>query len=171
MVKDLFTGRFLSLRQRATWEYCERVNASGVVAIAALTPAGELILTEQFRPPVDARVIELPAGLAGDEPGAADESRELEEETGFAPLELHHVGRGPSSAGLTSELIDFFLAPRTREVGPGGGTAGEEIAVHRVPFADVAAWLDQQQRAGRLVDPKVQTGLWYLERKLVAADA
>ncbi|MEM9301390.1 MAG: NUDIX hydrolase [Pseudomonadota bacterium] len=170
MVRSLHEGRFLALRERERWEYCERTNATGVVTIAALTPARELILTEQFRPPVRAAVFELPAGLAGDEPGTTEESlataarRELEEETGFRALELVHVGRGPSSAGLTSELIDFFIAPKTERIGPGGGTAGENITVHLVPIAAMGDWIQARFEAGDLVDPKVLSGLWYLAR-------
>ena len=32
----------------------------------ALTTSGNLLLVEQYRPPVEGRVIELPAGLVGD---------------------------------------------------------------------------------------------------------
>ena len=59
-------GRFLRLVDDHTWEYVERRNATGVVAIVAVTPAGELLLTEQHRPAVGTAVIDLPAGLAED---------------------------------------------------------------------------------------------------------
>ena len=43
-----------------------RTNATGVVVVVPVTDAGELVLVEQYRPPVQSRVLELPAGLVGD---------------------------------------------------------------------------------------------------------
>src|SRR5687768_8463814 len=72
----LGNGRFLELvRDEHGWEYARRVNATGVVVIAASTDKNEVILIEQYRPPVGARVVELPAGLVGDD--VPDEAMEL----------------------------------------------------------------------------------------------
>jgi ADP-ribose pyrophosphatase len=54
--------------------YVERCKTSGIVAILPITQKQELILVEQFRVPVNQRVIEIPAGLAGDLEGAEDEA-------------------------------------------------------------------------------------------------
>ena len=108
--KILQEGRFLRLCVREGWEFCDRVNTSTVVTIAALTPQGELLLTEQFRVPLDTDVIELPAGLAGDEPGLEGESlesaaaRELEEETGYRAGRWESLTHGPTSAGMSSAV-------------------------------------------------------------------
>jgi ADP-ribose pyrophosphatase len=164
----LASGRFVRLVRRDGWEWCERVGASGVVVVAASTPEGRVLLVEQDRPPMGARVIELPAGLAGDLEGAADEAleaaarRELVEETGYDCHELVHVTTGPVSAGLTSESLAFFVARGLRRVGPGGGDHHEDIVVHEVPLAEVPAWLRAQEARGCLVDPKVYAGLWFL---------
>ena len=40
----------------------------GIVGVVALTPEHNVVLVEQYRVPVGARVVELPAGLAGDTP-------------------------------------------------------------------------------------------------------
>ena len=91
MTNDIthFEGRYLSLRERDGWEFASRSNASSVVVLVAVTPAEEIVLVEQYRKPVEARVIELPAGLVGDlgdpdEPILDAAARELEEETGYA---------------------------------------------------------------------------------------
>ena len=68
-----YLGRFLAMKSRNGWEYCERVNVSGVVVVIALTHDNQAILVEQFRPPVQSMVIEWPAGLVGDEAQARDE--------------------------------------------------------------------------------------------------
>ena len=105
-----FKGRFLGMKERDRWEYAYRTNASGVVVIVPVTVAGELVLVEQYRIPVKSRVLELPAGLVGDN-GDADEAfelaahRELIEETGYQADSMTGLGITPSSAGLTTEIV------------------------------------------------------------------
>lgn len=164
----LGSGRFVRLVRRDGWEWAERTGTSGVVVIAARTADDRVLFVEQHRPPVGARVIELPAGLAGDLAGAEEEAleeaarRELLEETGYAADALEHVTTGPVSAGLTSERLAFFVARGLRKVGPGGGDHAEDIVVHEIPFGEARAWLVAQEARGRLVDPKVYAGLWFL---------
>jgi ADP-ribose pyrophosphatase len=149
------------------WEWTERLNISGAVMIVALTEAHELVMVEQYRIPLHARVIELPAGLAGDEAATADEplataaSRELVEETGFEAERLEYLIDGPTSAGMTSETYSMFLARNVRRVGPGGGDAHEDIQVHVVPLERVEQWLADRRREGVLVDPRVYLGLYF----------
>ena len=170
MDEILGEGRFLRLRRRRGWEHVERTNAHGVVVVVAVTEGGSLLLVEQHRLPVDAPVIELPAGLAGDDPGADGEAlaeaarRELLEETGYAAEAFELLTRGPSSAGLTSEVLTVFRARDARRVGPGGGVAGEAIVLHEVALGEVPAFLDARQAAGALVDPKVYAALWFAAR-------
>ncbi|MDQ0748894.1 ADP-ribose pyrophosphatase [Streptomyces africanus] len=54
------------------------------VAVLALTPAGEILLTRQFRPGPGQFVYELPGGYVGNEESPLDAAeRELLEETGY----------------------------------------------------------------------------------------
>ena len=55
-------GRFLRLLQRRSWEYVERVNVADVAVLVPITAANEIVLVEQYRIPVEATMIELPAG-------------------------------------------------------------------------------------------------------------
>ena len=59
-------GKHLRFMKQEGWEYVARKGVGGVVGLVAVTAEGKLLLVEQFRKPVDARVIEIPAGLAGD---------------------------------------------------------------------------------------------------------
>jgi ADP-ribose pyrophosphatase len=162
------SGRFVRLVRRDGWEWAERVGTSGVVVVVAVTPDDRVLLVEQHRPPVDARVIEMPAGLAGDLEGARDEAladaarRELLEETGYVAETMEHATTGPVSAGMTSECLAVFVARGLTRQGRGGGDASEDIVVHEVPRAEVAAFLKAREAAGCLVDPKVYAGLWLL---------
>jgi ADP-ribose pyrophosphatase len=159
------------LVRQDTWEFVERVGATGIVGMIPITDQGEIVLVEQFRVPCSAWVVELPAGLVGDHQGQSGESletaamRELEEETGYRASRLEPVTRGPNSAGSSSALMTLFLATGLVKVGPGGGDADENITVHVVPIAGIDSWLQERQREGKLLDPKIYAGLWFAGRR------
>jgi ADP-ribose pyrophosphatase len=161
----LAEGRHVRLVDEDGWEYVERNAATGIVVIVAVTGDDRLLLVEQFRPPVAARVLELPAGLAGDVVGHEQEAlataarRELLEETGYQAGELTWLAQGPPSAGLSSEVVSFFRASNLRRAGPGGGDASEAITLHEVALGSLDAWLRERSQAGILVDPKIHAGL------------
>src|SRR3954469_4815650 len=102
----VWKGKFLRVMKIGRWEYAERVNAIAGVVIVAVTNDGNLLLTEQERLPVGKRVIELPAGLAGDLKGKETEElalaarRELLEETGYEAGGLTWLTSGPPSPGF-----------------------------------------------------------------------
>ncbi|HEX5221020.1 MAG TPA: NUDIX hydrolase [Verrucomicrobiae bacterium] len=170
MKATLYTGKFLALIKEGRWEYAHRMNATGAAIIAAVTEDRKLLLVEQYRIPVHARTIELPAGIIGDEPGNGNEEhaeaarRELEEETGYRAEHMEALTHGPASSGLTSETVTFFLATKLSRVGKGGGVAHEDITVHEVPLSEVHDWLERKAKAGVLIDPKVYAGLYFIQR-------
>ncbi len=160
--EDLFEGEHLVFKRRKGWEYVEHRTAKESVMLVALTDDGAVVLVEEFRPAVDASVICLPAGLVGDEGPEEAESaarRELSEETGYEAGALELLGRGPGSAGMSSEIVHFYFAPGVRLAGPQGERESMEIRVHVVPLAGLAAWARDCEAAGILVDPKVWAGL------------
>jgi len=170
--QTLYAGRYLGLFEVDGWEYVSRQNASAVAVLIAVNDAGELILVEQFRPPLQAATIELPAGLVGDvvsDEGGAEESllqaaqRELLEETGYHSEELELLLTCPSSAGMSDEMISFVLAKKLQRVGPGGGDASEEITVHEIALTEVARWLQDRINEGTPIDPKIYSALYWLE--------
>lgn len=171
-LRILASGRFLRLVQRGAWEYADRVNCTGAVVIVALTSERELVLVEQFRIPIGRRTIELPAGLVGDTEDRdshdfeATVRRELLEETGFTAQDVERLVEGPTSGGLSTEMVTLFLATGLRREAAGGGVAGEQIVVHVVPVADAEAWLARRMADGVAVDPKVYAGIYFAARRL-----
>ena len=114
-------GQHLRLLTTGHWEFVERTKAANAVVIIALTDQSRLLLTEQYRPPLAAAAIELPAGLVGDIPGEEDEAlataaeRELLEETGYEAGSMEFLATCPTSAGLTSETVSYFRARNLRK--------------------------------------------------------
>ncbi|HEX7813669.1 NUDIX hydrolase [Dyella sp.] len=168
-VETLHQGRWLTLRKRGRWEYVERNNPGGAVIILAVTPDDNVLFVEQYRVAIQQRTIEMPAGLVGDLADQADEgallaaSRELEEETGYRCERVEFLHMGPSSSGMSTEMITFVRAFGLTRVGPGGGDESENITVHEVPRTEAGPWLFARAKEGYSIDPKLFAGLWFIE--------
>lgn len=163
--QTLYQGRYLTLKTRNGWEYAARSHQ--VAVIIAWTPDDELLLVEQFREPLGQRVIELPAGLVGDDAELEGEdfldaaARELEEETGWRAGTLSEIMSCPTSAGMSDEMVMFVLAEQLTQVGRGGGDDSEDIVVHRVRRIIIDQWLDERRAHGLGIDPKIYTALYW----------
>lgn len=165
----LFNGRWLRLMARGSWEYVERTNPLGAAVIIAVTPDGEVLFVEQYRVPIRRRTIEFPAGLVGDQAHLADEGvadsarRELLEETGWEAGWLKPIMGGPSSAGMSTEVMHFWRAGKLVHRHAGGGDGTEDIRVHRIPIDQAAAFVHARMAEGYAVDPKVYAGIHFLQ--------
>jgi ADP-ribose pyrophosphatase len=151
-------GKFLAAKRRGRWEYVARTNDIHAAVILAVVD-GDVLLVEQFRAPLQAMCLELPAGLIGDE--GEDETletaaaRELEEETGYRPAEIEPLGRFASSPGMSAESFTLVRATGLEKVGAGGGVPGEDITVHRVPLAEVERFVAAKRATGVAMDVKM----------------
>lgn len=138
--------------------------------IIAVTPEDRILFVEQYRPAIECMTIEMPAGLVGDVADSADESaveaayRELVEETGYRAGRIAFLMAGPTSAGMSNEILAFVRAYDLERVEAGGGDETEDITVHEVPRAEAAEWLVERIRAGYSIDPKMFAGLYLLDR-------
>lgn len=165
----LYDGQWLRMVRRGHWEYAERTHGNGMaVIIIAVTPEDHVLFVEQYRVPLGARTIEMPAGLVGDDHAedtlASAAHRELIEETGWEPGRVEVLLTGPTSSGMSSERIAFVRASGLTRVGEGGGVDNEDITVHEVPRAQAPAWLVAKQREGFELDLKLWAGLWMIDR-------
>jgi len=156
--ETVWAGKYLTVRREGTWEYVARARGIRAAVIVAIDEE-HVLLVEQYRVPVGGQSLELPAGLVGDETaGEAVELaaiRELEEETGYRAARVEVLGEFFSSPGMASEGFTLLRAEGLTRVGAGGGVAGEEIAVHRVKLAEVAAFVAARRAVGVAMDVKL----------------
>lgn len=161
-VETMWEGRFITVKREGTWEYVSRSRGITAAVILAIEEAGDgrhVLLVEQYRVPLKARCLELPAGLIGDHDAGEDPAeaaaRELEEETGYRAGSMENLGRFYSSPGMVSECFTLFKAAGLVKTGPGGGTEGEDIIVHRVPLGNVAGYIAARRSEGMAMDVKL----------------
>lgn len=161
----LYESKWLGLYRIGHWEFVRRPNSDACVGVLAITDQNEVVLIEQFRVPVQRRVIEIPAGLVGDEPEhrgdslAETASRELLEETGFRAGSVLPLLSSPTSPGITPEITYLFHATGLVRESEGGGTGGEDITVHLVPLGKLRGFLLERQAAGLAVDFKIHAAI------------
>jgi 8-oxo-dGDP phosphatase len=128
------------------------------VAIVAVDDEDMVVLVRQYRHPVGAELLELPAGLM-DEPGESPlqvAQRELAEETGLsADAWLVLVQQHPTP-GMSNEQVCIYLA---QGLHPAAGEherdADEDLDVMRMPFTTAL----QEIREGRITNGLAVAGL------------
>ena len=129
------------------------------------------ILVRQFRYPplhqdVDPWLIEIVAG--GKDDGESDEeagAREVEEEIGYQPIELHKVTKCYVSPGLMSERVTIFVADvdESTKVNNGGGAKGEDedIELVWIERKNAEQWIEEQEVGDAKTIIAIQ---WHLQK-------
>jgi len=148
------------------WEFFERVNCKGIVAIVPVTDDKEVLLVRQFRPPVNGYVIEFPAGLMSEREDILKEAamRELLEETGYSAGNMVYLTEGTLSSGASGEVLSAFLATGLVFRGMGKQDETEDIEVIKIPIGEIYQQLSDLRSDGNLIDLKI-FGLLELARK------
>jgi 8-oxo-dGTP pyrophosphatase MutT (NUDIX family) len=140
------------------------VRHPGAVAVVAVDD-GHVVLVRQYRAPVDAEVLELPAGIkdaAGEAP-IDTAQRELIEETGYRAGRIEPLTRFVNSVGFSDEEIEIFLATDLTEVGASlQGIEEQHMTVERVSLDDVLSLIEK----GELRDAKSVVGVLLTLRRL-----
>jgi ADP-ribose pyrophosphatase len=134
----------------------------GAVAVVPLI-GDDIVLIAQYRAPVDAVMVEIPAGkldVQGEDMEDAAK-RELAEETGYVTPDLVHLTDLRTGVGFTNEVITIYLAP-TVTPGPAMPVGAEELEaqVITMPFAQA---VEEVQR-GSITDAKTVAGILLVER-------
>src|SRR3546814_2287717 len=76
----LYQGEWLRMVKRGQWESCERTHGKDglAVLVIAVTPDDHVLFVEQYRVPLGAKTIEMPAGLVGDDDRSEEHTSELQ---------------------------------------------------------------------------------------------
>ncbi|KAH6674889.1 ADP-ribose pyrophosphatase [Halenospora varia] len=159
------------LGKERTWEHAERrtrpkgsaIDGVGIVAILEKASGNEIILQKQYRPPLDAVVIEVPAGLvdAGESPETAA-VRELKEETGYvgvvtesSPVMFNDPGFCNTNLKMVHVTVDMSL-PENQNPKP-ELEDNEFIEVFTLPLKDLWHECKRLENEGFAIDARVGT--------------
>ena len=159
----IYDGAILKLRrdkvltERGIEAYREIISHGGGACILAVKD-GKVLLVKQFRYAYGEEIYEIPAGKRDDkEDFSVTARRELEEETGFIPLNLRLITEIYPTPGYTDERIGIFFADEF-----------EEGEVHFDETEDlISRWVDledayQMIERGEIKDSKTVIALlWY----------
>jgi ADP-ribose pyrophosphatase len=134
------------------------VRHPGAVSVVPVLDDGTVVLVRQYRAPVDAMVLEIPAGKRDvtDEPLEETARRELIEEVGLSPGRLEHLAMFHNSIGFCDEESHVFLgtelsrAPMDRQ-----GVEEAHMEIVHVALSDTPAMI----AAGQITDAKTVIGL------------
>lgn len=159
--KTVFKARVFDVREdevlypdgrRATFHIVEH---NGAVAMVPVDDQGRILLVRQFRQTAGRQILELPAGtLEADEDPASCAQRELREEVGMAPGELHKIGEFFLAPGYSTERMHIYLATKLREERL-AGDEDEFLIAEAHSLEEAYAMID----SGAIEDAKTITGL------------
>ncbi len=143
----------------------EYIIHPGAVMIVAQLEDGQMVLERQYRYPVQAVMIEFPAGkLDAGEDSLTCAQRELLEETGYTARQWAKAGVLHPVISYSTEFIDIWFA-RDLTLGERKLDAGEFLDVFTATPAELLAWCC----SGEVTDAKTLTGALWLQNVLTGA--
>ena len=145
------------------------VRSPGAVGVVPVIDGDDgtphVLLVRQYRPTIDAELLEIPAGMrdvSGEAPEVTAE-RELAEEAGLRADVLELLTVVHPSAGMTDSTTHLFLATGLHDVGiERHGPEEQHMTIERVSLAAAVAMVDD----GTISDGKTVAGLLLAERRL-----
>ncbi len=134
------------------------VRHPGAVSVVPLLDDGTVVLVRQYRGPIDALLLEIPAGLCdveGEDPEQTAR-RELVEEVGRTADAMQQLAAIHPAAGFSDQYVRLYLATGLHEV-PHDRQGPEEqhMTVETVDLLDVPGLI----ASGSLTDSKTLIGL------------
>jgi 8-oxo-dGDP phosphatase len=149
------------------------VRSPGAVGVVPLVFDAEgnpsVVLVEQYRPPYERTIIEIPAGMRDieGEDTASVARRELIEEAGLSAGHLELLTEIYPSPGMTDSVTSIYLATECTSVEfDRQGPEEAHMTLLHLPLADAVAMVTR----GEIADAKTVVGLLLTERRLNARD-
>jgi 8-oxo-dGTP pyrophosphatase MutT (NUDIX family) len=142
-------------------------GAVAIVPVRFVDGVPHVVLLRQYRPPYDADLIEIPAGVrdVDGEDLAETAQRELGEEAGLHAGTIVPIGKLYPSPGLTDAITWLFLATDLIEVPHDAqGPEEEAMEIFSMPLSEAVAAVER----GEILDAKTVIGLLRTERRLAA---
>lgn len=165
-------GRFITFRvdtildAQGKGHSREIVDHPGAVCVIPIDGT-DVLLVRQYRTPVAAVVLELPAGTLDHLPDGSIEDpalaapRELGEETGYRASSWRSLGRFWTAPGFTNELMHLYLATDLEPLEDYRGPEEDEyLDLVRLPWRDAVSMAED----GEIQDAKTLVGLLQLAR-------
>ena len=134
-------------------EYCRHI---GAVCVVPVTDEGEIICVRQYRYPVAAVMLEIPAGKLDSKTEDPREAaiRELREETGATCQKLTYMGKYYSSPAILDECIHMYMAEGL-EFGNTDFDEDEFIEIVKIPVDELVGMIMR----GEIPDGKTQSAV------------
>jgi 8-oxo-dGDP phosphatase len=149
--RQVFCGYVFSVTEVVTedptgraFERCV-VRHPGAVAVVAVDSTTQAILVEQYRAPMERRVLEIPAGTCDvtGEPRLETAKRELAEEAGLNAKSWFQLSAIANSPGISNQITTIFLATELESCETQrSGVEEEWMTLRRVPLVDLERFLD-----------------------------
>lgn len=138
------------------------VRHPGASVVVPLNEKGEVYMVRQFRKPIDAVTLEIPAGKLdpGEDPLICAK-RELKEETGLEAKEIKHLVSIHSTPGFSNEVLHMYSATGLSE-GESCADEDEFISTEKYPVADLIEMILN----GKITDAKTIVGVLLADKIL-----
>ena len=165
----LYKGKVLNLRIdkiRTTLKkniVREIAEHSPAVAVVVLNPKNQICLVSQYRHAINAKTLEIPAGLVdeGESPLEAAK-RELFEETGIKAINIEKVLSFYTSPGFSTELIHLYYVSDYKATISQNKDDAENISVFWHSIHDVL----EKIKMGSIKDAKtILACYWYVQKR------
>lgn len=166
--QDIFKGRVVNLKVHdvdlpdGLQSKREIIYHQGAVAIVALDEQQNVLLVKQFRLAAGQVTLEIPAGLleANEDPIEAV-GRELQEETGYRPLNVQSMGGVYVAPGYTTEYIHLYYTT-AYEYAPLAQDDDEFVEAVKMPLKQALEHIE----TGDIIEAKTIVGLLRVARFL-----
>ena len=169
--RQAYDGKFLKVREdvvglsnghQFTYELVEHPGGAAILPIDA---QGNCHLVKQYRHPVEADVVEIPAGRIEADCNAPSENaiRECIEEVGLKPAKVQELGFIYPSPGVVQEIIYLFLGQDLEKTDK-SPDAGEVLETVVVPFEELLT----MAKTGEISDAKTAVAVIRAEKYINA---